>query len=183
MALVKVGFPLGLLAILALLVLAMMPHPQIAAPSLELPAVQMAKDPGTISQPVPLPQVPPIPEHLRNHPRGAYTAALKVALWTTAWNAWFNGKGPDWCGKRPSDGAVILAWYTLEVVKTTGGAAYHGIGLLLNQGGANQSTTFPNVFQNSSGLPDTGNSGGNDYEQFDPFPCPDPTNTGSLITQ
>ena len=129
------------------------------------------RDPGTIVQPARRSGVPNPPDHISNHPRSAYTAALKVATWFTVLNAFFGGQPPDWCGKR-SDGAVVLVYYALEVVKTTGGAAYRGLALILNQGGDHHSTGLHRVVP-GDGKPDSGNNG-NDFEEFESIPCPPP---------
>ena len=135
------------------------------------------RDPGTIVQPPPLPGVPDPPDHIASHPRSAYTAALKTATWYTVLNAFFDGQPPDWCGKR-SDGALVIVYYALEVAKNTGGAAYRGLGLILNQGGDHYSTGLHRVTP-GDGKPDSGNANGNDFDDFESIPCPPP---GGLST-
>ena len=138
------------------------------------------RDPSTIVQPVPLPGVPHPPDHISNHPRSAYTASLKVATWYAVMNAYFGGRPPDWCGKR-ADGAIVIAYYALEVVKTTGGAAYRGLALILNQGGDHMSTGLHNV-SNGGAKPTSNNTAGDDFVDFDEIPCP-PPNGLSPITR
>lgn len=56
--------------------------------------------------------VPQAPDHLLNHPQGAYTSRLKQLGWNAVLGQVIafvkTGKGPEpWCGRRPGDGALM----------------------------------------------------------------------------
>lgn len=144
------------------------------------PQVVMARNPDIIVKPDFAPGVPQfIPEHILNHPRGAYTQKVKAAIWITVMNAFYGGQKPDWCGRRASDGAVAIFFKNLMVKTTTDTThPYSGLAVMLNQGGTNSSTAFSRVtmndgaakpFSDNKHMPEQ-----NDFWDFDAFPCPPP---------
>lgn len=148
---------------------------------IELPRVVLLKDPRTLPDVVVPPNVVPPPEHISNHPRGEYLAKLKSLGWIAVWTAWQEaqngGPKPDWCGRRASDGALLIAYYSAKVISSTG-RIYNGFGIIVNMGGASMSTVLTKVAPPPPGqMPTSGNSSGNDFEQFEFIPpdqCPPP---------
>lgn len=116
------------------------------------------------------PEVPGFdpPDHISNHPRGDYQATVKKAVWNMVFTEWAtNGRPPDWCGQRESDGAVAVVFYKLIVKKTTGGL-YKGLAIVLN-GNTGPSTAEWGIQLNGDGRPKNGSMKG-----FETYPCPPP---------
>jgi hypothetical protein len=153
----------------------------IMVSQIELPRVVLLKDPRTLPDVVVPPGVVPPPDHILNHPRGEYLAKLKSLGWIAVWTAWQGaqngGPKPDWCGKRASDGALLIVYYSAQVISSAG-RIYNGFGIVVNMGGSHLSTVLTKVAPPPPGqMPTSGNSSGNDFEQFDFIPpdqCPPP---------
>lgn len=144
----------------------------------DVPAWLMAKDPNNIIIPEPHPDAPKVVPHIKNHPRGEFTARLKEAFWNVIFSLWLGGQPPDWCGRRASDNAFMVVYYAAKVVALSG-KEYIGGALILNQGGEHLSTVLSKVKPKSDGSPDSENSRGNDGDLFVEETCPD--SPGSLL--
>lgn len=145
----------------------------------QMPRVLMARNPNLLPDVVVPPSIPAPPPHLQNHDRGPYTSKLKQLGWVAIMTSWLaaetGGPGPDWCGQR-EDGAILIYYAAAQIVTTTG-RVYSGIAAIVNTGGQHLSTILTGVKPPATpgGLPDPGNSGGNDFSQFtpiDPGNCP-----------
>lgn len=145
----------------------------------QMPRVLMARNPNLLPDVVVPPSIPAPPPHLQNHDRGPYTSKLKMLGWVAVMTSWLatetGGPKPDWCGQR-EDGAILIFFAAQQIVTTTG-RVYQGIAAIVNTGGAHLSTILTGVKPPATpgGLPDPGNSGGNDFSQFtpiDPGNCP-----------
>lgn len=145
----------------------------------QMPHILMARNPNLLPDVVVPNNIPAPPNHIVNHPRGEYTAKLKMLGWVSVMTSWLTatngGPKPDWCGER-EDGAILIVYYTAKIMTTTG-RAYEGIAAIVNRGGAHLSTILTGVTPPSEpgGLPNSGNSSGNDFSQFTPLPpdqCP-----------
>jgi len=139
-------------------------------------ALNLAQDPGKINVPIPNPANPPVPGHIKNHPRGDYTSALKEATWNEVWNRVLDGQPPDWCGTR--NGVSWLIAYFGAQITTKTGKVYQGLAVLINREGGS-STAFPGRVTMTPQGPHSGNTT-NDFDQFTQVPCPP---GGDLATQ
>lgn len=142
----------------------------------QMPRVLMARNPNTLP-PVVVPDgVPAPPEHLQNHPSGPFASKLKSLGWVAVMTAWFNfahngGPEPDFCGKRPSDGAMLIVYYGLQVATLTG-RIYQGFGAIVNMGATtHDSTVLIKLQAPEDGVSHTSNNTGrDDFSEFTPLP-------------
>ena len=151
--------------------------------------ILMLKNPEMLPDVVIPPGIAHPPEHLVNHPGGQYLSKLKSLAWVAVFEAWYDGttnggKKPDWCGRRPEDNALLVVYYSVQVVTKIPGKVYQGFGVIVNQGGQHLSTVLIKLNPPANGGPPTSNnSSGNDFEQFVPFDpsmCPPPP---SMVAQ
>lgn len=149
----------------------------------QMPRVLMARNPNTLPD-VHVPEgIPAPPDHLQNHPSGPFASKLKSLGWVAVMTSWFNfahngGPEPDFCGQRPSDGAMLIVYYALEVATLTG-RVYKGFGAIVNMGSTtHDSTVLIKLQAPEDGVSHTSNNTGrDDFSEFTPLPpdqCPPP---------
>lgn len=149
----------------------------------QLPRILMAKNPD-ILPPLTIPgHIPSPPGHIQNHPSGAYASKLKALAWVAIMVSWWEavnngGPDPDWCGRRASDGAMLIVYYGLKIVTLTG-RTYEGFGAIVNMGSdAHDSTVLIKLNRPADGQPPSSdNTGRDDFSEFDPIDpsnCPPP---------
>lgn len=114
---------------------------------------------AVIVEPQALPKVPQVPDHILNHPEGEIASKVKTAIWILIWNQIVSGIPPDWCGRRASDGAYVVIYFGLQVMKITGGVVTRGVGIIFNPTGKHSAVM--SIKKRADGRPQGGT--------FDPF--------------